>query len=135
VNLPHLPAHIRQPLLDVALLVLRVGMGAMLAFGHGVGKLQTLFGDGTIAFADPLGLGPALSLALAVFAEFFCALLVVIGAFTRLAVLPVLCTMTVALLIVHGQDAWAQKELAAVYGMAALTVLLAGPGRWSVDGK
>ncbi|MEZ6187101.1 MAG: DoxX family protein [Planctomycetota bacterium] len=74
-------------------------------------------------------------MALAVFAEFFCAALVVLGLGTRLALIPLITTMLVAMLLVHGADPWPKKEPAFVYLVMFGTLFLCGPGRWSLDAQ
>ena len=72
-------------------------------------------------------------LTLAIFAEVFCAAGVVAGAFYRLALIPVIFTMGMALLVVHHGDLFAVKELALAY-LAVFTLLfLAGPGDFALD--
>ena len=117
---------------SLGLLVLRIGVGLMMALGHGWGKLIS-FGERADQFADPIGLGSAFSLGLTVFAEFFCALAIVLGLLTRGAVIPLIVTMLVAALVIHGDDPWGKKELAMMYLAPFLALLLAGPGKYSVD--
>lgn len=117
---------------DLGLFIFRVSVGAMMLFGHGWGKLNNLM-EGASSFPDPLGVGPTLSLGLAVFAEFFCSVLVAFGLFTRAAAVPLIVTMAVAALIIHGADPWADKEMAVLYGVSFLLIFLAGPGRLSLD--
>ena len=74
-----------------------------------------------------------LSLALAVFAEFFCALAVAAGLWTRLAAVPVLFTMGVAAFLVHADDPLKVKEKAFLFGLLYLVVLLTGPGKYALD--
>ncbi|MBI5495457.1 MAG: DoxX family protein [Deltaproteobacteria bacterium] len=117
---------------DVGLLLLRLTAGGIMVFVHGWGKLAG-FADKSASFPDPLGVGSAASLALAVFAEVFCALGLVTGTLTRLAVVPLVVTMLVAAGMVHAGDPWAKKELALVYLTLFATLGLTGPGRFSVD--
>jgi putative oxidoreductase len=117
---------------DVGLLLLRVVFGGALILAHGWPKLANLV-SADPSFADPLGIGPVPSLFLAGVAESVFAALVVVGAFTRVAVLPVLVTMFVALFVVHGADPFAQQEKAALFGAAFAALLITGPGRISVD--
>lgn len=118
----------------LSLLVLRLlGGGGMLAL-HGVPKLLA-FSEKAATFRDPLGVGSTASLALAIFAEVVCSVLLILGAFTRLAVVPLLVTMLVAAFVVHAADPWSKKELALLYVAIFLPLLLAGPGRWSVDAR
>lgn len=90
---------------DFGLLALRLYAGGTMCLMHGWGKL-TSFPDKADSFPDPFGFGSPVSLGLAVFAEVVCAALVVAGAFTRLAVVPLIVTMAVAGFVIHGADAW-----------------------------
>lgn len=115
--------------LSVLLLRLTAG-GFMLT--HGYGKLQQLMA-GEFQFADPIGVGPEVSLVLAVFAEFFCSLLVMLGLGTRLATIPLIVTMAVAAFIAHGADPFGRKEMALLYLVIYVVLLLTGSGKYSVD--
>lgn len=117
---------------SLGLLLLRVLSGVFM-LTHGVGKLGALLGPGPIQFPDPIGLGAATSLVLAVFAEFLCSILLILGLGTRLAAIPLLITMLVAGLIVHAADPFAGKELALLYAVAFAAIALLGPGRYSID--
>lgn len=116
---------------DFGLLVLRLGAGLMM-MGHGLGKVQDLVA-GKTAFADPIGIGAAPSLALAAFAEFFCALAVVVGFKTRWTAVPVVATMLVAALVFHAGDPWGKKEFPLLYATAFLTLVFTGGGRYALD--
>jgi len=117
---------------SIGLLLLRVGLGALMAGLHGWGKL-TKVANGDMAFADPIGIGQAPGLVMATFAEFACSILILLGLFTRLACVPLIVTMLVAGFVVHADDPWAKKELAFLYLCGYLTLLFTGPGRFSVD--
>ena len=119
--------------LSLGLLLLRVSVGGMMLCAHGWGKL-TNFAAKHATFPDPLGIGSSLSMALATAAEAFCALAIVVGLATRWAALPLMITMLVAALIVHGADPWAKKEFALLYFFPFAALFLAGPGRYSLDG-
>lgn len=122
-----------QPRLDGAtLLALRIALGGSMVFAHGWGKLQN-FSAYAERFPDPIGIGPLPSLVLAVFAEAFCSIAVVLGLFTRLATIPLLVTMAVAVLVVHADDPFAKKELGLLYFAGFLVLLARGAGPWSVD--
>ena len=120
-----------QPM-AISLLILRVGVGLMMALGHGWGKLST-YSTMVDQWADPIGLGSGLSLTLAVFAEFFCSLALVLGLMTRAAVIPLIVTMLVAVFIVHADDPFQKQELGLMYLVSYLTLLLTGAGRYSLD--
>ncbi len=120
---------------DLALLLLRLAFGGFMIIGHGWPKLLKLFGEAPIKFMDFMGLGPTASLALATFAELGCALLIVLGLFTRLASLPLIFTMLVAILARHWGDPFGQVEKALMYLFAYLSLLLAGSGWYSLDAQ
>lgn len=116
---------------DLGLLILRLFFGvAMLT--HGYPKLQRIL-EGNFQFGDPLGVGPEISLVLTVFAELICSVLLIIGAFTRLATIPLIITMIVAFFVVHGADSFGDKEMAFLYMGAYLTLFFTGPGKYSAD--
>ncbi|MFH1499141.1 MAG: DoxX family protein [Verrucomicrobiota bacterium] len=121
---------------DMALLLLRLWFGLGMLGLHGWGKL-TNFGTIISTFPDPLGIGSTPSLVIAVLTEVLCPILLIVGAFTRLAALGAAATMAVAWLVVHGGALSGPEsgELAAAYlgGYAAL--FLAGGGHYSMDAK
>jgi putative oxidoreductase len=118
--------------LDLAVLLLRITVAAFM-LTHGLPKLERLIGGGEIQFADPFGLGPVVSLGLTVFAEFLCSILVGIGLGTRLAVVPLMVTMAVAAFISHGNDPFARKEMALLYLIIYITLLVTGSRKYSMD--
>ena len=86
--------------LDWGLLVLRAGM-ALLMMPHGFQKLQK-FLAGHHDFPDPIGLGPAFSQGMAIFAEFFCSILLLLGLLTRPALVVLIgLTLIIALSLIH----------------------------------
>lgn len=117
---------------DLGLLLLRVGFGGIMLLIHGMGKAFS-FGQLALVFPDPLHIGSTASLALACFAEVLCAAFVMLGLATRLAVIPLIINMSVAIIMVHAGDGGAKKELAVVYLIAFVTIGISGPGRLSLD--
>jgi putative oxidoreductase len=122
-----------EPTISVALLLLRVAAGAMMMV-HGWSKASG-YGEMSADFADPLGVGHATSLTLAIFGELVCAAALIPGVLTRLAAIPYTFTMIVAALVVHADDPWGRKELAVLYLVCGVVIALAGPGRFSVDAQ
>lgn len=100
---------------------------------HGAGKFSKLFGDAPIKFADPLGVGVTASLALAVFAEVFCSVLLILGLTTRLAAIPLLITMLVIAFVVHANDGFGKQELPLLYSIIYLSIAITGAGVISID--
>ena len=116
---------------NAALLLLRICVGVLM-MNHGYNKLIN-FGSMHIKFMNFLGIGSTMSLALVVFAEFFCSLFLILGLFTRLAAIPLIITMSVALYQAHHLQIFGEGEEAALYLGCYLVLLLMGPGKVSVD--
>ena len=117
---------------DIALLVARTGIAAFM-LTHGIPKLLMLLSGAPVQFPPMLGMSAELSLGLAVFAEVFCSILLLAGFATRLAVIPLIITMVIALVFIHAADPFAKQELAFQYLLVYLILLFAGSGRFSID--
>lgn len=117
---------------DLGLLILRVGAGGLM-LTHGTPKLLKLFGGEEIVFADPMGIGMGITLALTVFAEFICSILVILGLGTRLVVIPLMITMFTAAFIIHAADPFPRKEMALLYFLIFTVLLFTGAGKHALD--
>ena len=117
---------------DLGLLAVRLLAGGMM-LTHGIPKIDRLFGEGPVKFADPFGLGPEISLVLVIFAEVACSILVMVGFKTRLATIPLLITMLVAAFYIHGADPFGEKELPLLFFTLFVSLLVSGPGNYAVD--
>ena len=95
--------------------------------------MKVLSGD--FAFGNPIGLGSELSLFMAVFAEVFCSVLLILGLGTRFAVIPLIITMLVAVFIVHAGDPFGSMEKAVLYLLVYISLLAGGSGKYSLDEK
>ncbi|HET8839573.1 MAG TPA: DoxX family protein [Flavobacteriaceae bacterium] len=118
--------------INVALLIARVAIGLMM-LTHGWPKLQQLFGGEPIQFASVFGMSETLSLVMAVFAEVICSLLLILGLATRLAVIPLIVTMLIAVLHIHGADPFSVKETGTLFLLVFVILLIMGSGKYSVD--
>jgi putative oxidoreductase len=118
---------------SIASLVLRLGMSIPM-MTHGWPKVVRAW-EGNWKFGDPLGLGEPVTLALAIFSEFICSLLLIIGFKTRFFALFPAFTMVVATFIVHVDDPWKKQELPILFLIGFLAICLLGGGRYSLDGK
>lgn len=116
---------------DLGLLVLRIGAGVFMV-AHGYMKIQH-FSEMQGQFMNFMGLSSSISLCLAIFAEFFCSLLLIAGLLTRLAAIPLIITMFVALFLAHEGDAFGKGGPATIYLIIYATLLLTGPGKFSLD--
>ncbi|MDX9750398.1 MAG: DoxX family protein [Flavobacteriales bacterium] len=116
---------------DLGLLVLRAGAGGAMFWQHGWPKLMG-FSERADSFADPFGLGPAFSLVLIVIAEVVCAALVVLGLWTRAALVPLIIGMATIVFMVKGDAGFKEQEPAFIYLIAFTALLLTGSGRYSL---
>lgn len=119
------------PSVDFALLIARVGIGALMLV-HGISKIPML-SQSPIQFYDFMGLGAQVSLWLALFAEIGCSILVIFGFATRLAVIPLIMTMLVAVFIIHAEDPFVKQEMGLHYILIYVMLLLTGAGKYSID--
>jgi len=118
---------------NIAALIMRLTFGSMIFLTHGLSKLKN-FGKLSETFPDPFNLGHQPSLMLVLFAEVFCSFFVVIGLFTRLAVIPMLITMLVAVFVVSKGQSLVSMEKAVLYMGAFTCILFVGSGKYSLDG-
>jgi len=118
---------------SLATLILRLGLGIVMLGAHGYDKLQH-FAKYAGGFSDPFHLGSSISLSLDIFAGFFCSCLLILGLFTRLACIPLIIAMSVALFYAHNGDVFGMGEKAVLFLIGYFVLLLVGPGKVSVDG-
>ncbi len=124
------PRYADSSVASLILLVLRLLFGVLL-LRHGIDKLEN-FRSLVHTFPNPLGLGHALSLSLAIFAEVFCAVAVIAGYLFRLSIIPVIFSMCVAFVAIHHASI-VQGELALLYLVVFCLLFITGPGKFSVD--
>lgn len=130
--------------LSLGLLLLRIIIGVVMAF-YGYQKLMHFnemaasdFWAKEISF---LGFTGKIPLGLTIFAEFFCSLLLLIGLFTRLSLIPLLICMGYIVVVVSkfsiisSGDNGTQVNTAFVYFIIYLALFLTGPGKYSVDAQ
>ncbi|AXP82642.1 DoxX [Mariniflexile rhizosphaerae] len=117
---------------DLGLLILRIGFAGML-LTHGIPKINLLF-ESPIKFADPIGVGETTTLILALIGEVVAPILILIGFKTKLATIPSIITMFVAVFVIHASDPMDVKEKAILYLVAFLVIFLTGAGKYSIDG-
>ncbi|MDR6337295.1 putative oxidoreductase [Filimonas zeae] len=117
---------------NFSMLLLRLAFGGLMLLNHGMDKLMH-FSAYESKFYNFMGMGSRASLVLAIFAEVFCSLFIVLGLFTRFAAIPLLITMLIAIFVAHAGQ-FAKAEMAVLYCSAFFVLLFCGPGKVSVDG-
>lgn len=124
---------------DAGLLILRLGIGVMFIL-HGFPKLiagpETWMMLGGSMKAMRVGFAPTAWGFMAAFSEFVGGLLLMLGFFTRPACFLLLATMIVATMMHIGKgDPFLKYSHAMESGILFLSLILIGPGRYSLDGQ
>lgn len=117
--------------ISFALLILRLALGGLM-IPHGYNKLMH-FASKSSTFSDPFHIGSTASLSLTIFAEFFCAVFIVLGLFTRLACIPLIINMGIAVFFAHKGDFFDTGEKATLFLAGFIALLFTGPGKVSMD--
>jgi putative oxidoreductase len=117
--------------LDLSLLVLRLGSAGMM-MTHGWNKLMN-FQEKSVSWPDPLHVGHSVSLGMTIFAELFCAGFLLVGLFSRLALVPLLFLMAVAVFVIHAGDSFGDREHAVLFLVPYVVLFFTGPGAYSLD--
>lgn len=130
--------------LDLGLLLIRIIIGILMAF-YGYEKLihfETMAAsDFWAKNVNFLGFTGKIPLALTVFAELFCSILLIIGLLSRLALIPLLICMgfiIVAIMqfsVLNSGDNGYEINTAFVYFIIYLALFFTGPGKYSLDSK
>lgn len=120
---------------DIGLLIFRLALGLTLLYGHGFEKLGVIFSGQEIKFMDPIGIGASLSFYLAGFAEGICAILLILGLFSRFAALTLTLNFVV-ILVFHAfvlHEGFKVLELRFLYFLPFIALTFTGAGKFSLD--
>jgi putative oxidoreductase len=121
-----------QPLnTDLGILLLRLILGGLFTW-HGYDALNH-YNLYLSMSKSTIGLGANLEFNLVVFSQFICGIMVAAGLLTRLAVIPIFITMTVAFFVAHKGQPFMMKELPFAYWLLCIPVFVFGSGRCSLD--
>ena len=120
------------PRIDAGLFFLRLTGGLLLLYVHGLPKVLN-FHEELTRIEDPFGFGPWMSLLPAIFAEVVCPIFIILGIGTRLACLPIIGVLLVAMLVVHPQWSIAEGQFGWLLLIIFTTLALTGAGKWRVS--
>lgn len=105
----------------------RILLGFLFFYNHGLVKLLS-FSKMLHSFPNPIGLGSEITFVIAVGIEVGCALMIILGFYTRVAALFGFLMMATAFIFVHGQDSLSAKELPALYAIGFIILMTSGGG-------
>jgi putative oxidoreductase len=117
---------------NIGLFFLRVSGAVFLLWVHGLPKLLH-YSAQLQNIEDPLHLGANVTLMLAIFAEVLCPLLIIAGVLVRLACLPIVCVLLIALLLVHPQWSLDEGQFGWLLLIVFTSIFIAGPGRLALN--
>ena len=119
---------------NIALLILRVVFAGSMLYGHGLGKFNKLI-QGDLSFPNPIGIGEAPTLILAVFSEFLAPIFIIFGYKTKFFSFFPAATMFIAAFVVHWGDPFGRVEKALLFLTVFVILMMTGPGKYSIDRK
>nr|WP_315035775.1 DoxX family protein [uncultured Chryseobacterium sp.] len=119
-------------LTHVSLLIFRILLSIELIVAHGLKKIGVGVSEAE-QVPNPLHLPEAFNSLFADAANLVFPVFVILGFFTRIAVLPILAVTLTGYFILHWNDALLVKDTPFMYSLSYLFLLLMGSGKYSVD--
>ncbi|PZR25262.1 MAG: DoxX family protein [Citrobacter freundii] len=116
----------------LSMLVFRVLVSVELMMAHGLKKVGVGVAQAE-TIPNPLHLPAQLNDLFATSANLFFPVLVIIGFFTRIAVIPVLAVTLTGYFVVHWNDSLLEKDTPFMYSVSFLLIMVLGPGKYSLD--
>lgn len=122
------------PRIDLGLFFLRIAGSLLLLYVHGLPKVLH-FSEELTRIEDPFGFGPYFSLIPAIVAEVICPILILFGVATRLACVPIIAVLLVAMLVVHPGWSIAEGQFGWLLLIIFTTLAITGPGAWRIRSR
>lgn len=122
-----------SPLYNFAILFFRVAVATELIVVHGLKKIGIGVAVAEV-IPNPLGFPEDFNNFVAIAANVYLPVLVVLGLFTRLAALPALAVTATGYFIMHGHDSLIERDIPFMFSVALLTIVMLGGGKYSIDG-
>jgi putative oxidoreductase len=110
-------------------MMIRILFALEMIIVHGVKKLEELPTD----VPNPLNIPTDLNYLFAVLGNTLFPTFVLIGFFTRLALLPILSITLTGYFVVHGSDPLMVRDVPFMYSLVGILLLFSGAGKFSID--
>ncbi|MDH2066979.1 DoxX family protein [Pantoea sp. GD03673] len=120
-----------SPRISAGLFFLRLTGSMLLLQVHGLPKILH-FSEELTRIEDPFGLGPMMSLLPAIVAEVICPVFILTGWGSRVACLPIIAVLLVAMLVVHPGWTLAEAQFGWLLLIIFTTLAITGPGGWRI---
>ena len=117
---------------NFSMLIFRVALSLELMVVHGFKKIGIHVAEAE-KVPNPLHLPEIINNAFAISANLIFPVLVILGLFTRIAILPILAVTLTGYFVLHWNDALLIKDTPFMYSLSYLLIMVLGPGRYSVD--
>jgi putative oxidoreductase len=117
---------------NIGMLVLRAAASLELVIVHGLKKIGVGVANAE-KIPNPLHFPEQFNNLFATAANIIFPFFVLIGLFTRAAVLPTLAVTLTGYFIVHSGGSLSEKDTPFIYSLIFITILILGPGKYSFD--
>ena len=117
---------------DVIILSFRVLLSTQMIYAHGLKKIGVGVEEAE-KIPNPLHLPEIINSIVAISANIFFPILVILGLFMRLAILPIIAVTLTGYFILHLHDPALVKDAPFMYSLSYLLLLYLGSGRYSLD--
>lgn len=114
------------------MLLFRVAVSLELMIVHGLKKIGVGVGMAEVV-PNPLHLPETINQYFAAGANLVAPVLVILGLFTRLAILPILAVTLTGYFVLHLHSPLLVKDVPFMYSIVFLVILVLGPGKYSID--
>jgi putative oxidoreductase len=119
-------------LFHVSMLLFRIAVSIELIAAHGLKKIGIGVGVAE-QVPNPLHLSEFINQSFAIASNLFFPVFVILGLFTRLAILPILSVTLTGYFVLHLHDPLLVKDVPYIYSVVYLLILAFGPGKYSFD--
>ena len=116
----------------VSLLLFRIAISPEMMTAHGLKKIGIGVAEAEHV-PNPFYLPETLNSLFAISANLFFPVLVILGLFTRIAVLPILAVTLTGYFVVHWNDSFLEQDMPFMYSVCYLFLLVSGPGKYSLS--